>query len=152
MSAACLVRPIVCGGRDFDDRDFIWNTLTYLDAEYGPFEVVIHGAATGADSEAMIWAQACGRKHLPMRPEWDKYGRKAGPIRNQRMIDEGKPDGVIAFPGGKGTSDMCHRANQAGLRLLVFKAGKQQPAATSTATPQQGATPETPLPSQEQGA
>jgi len=38
--------------------------------------------------------------------EWDELGKKAGPLRNQRMLDEGKPDLVVAFPGGGGTKDM----------------------------------------------
>lgn len=104
------MRVLVCGGRYFDNRDFIWNTLTEWDDSVGGFDVVIHGAATGADSEAMIWAQACGRKHAPFAAEWRKYGKKAGPLRNQRMLDEGKPDMVIAFPGGRGTADMVRRA------------------------------------------
>ena len=49
--------------------------------------------------------------------QWDVYGRRAGPIRNQEMIDEGKPDGVVAFPGGKGTADMVRRAEAAGLKV-----------------------------------
>src|SRR5262249_16770583 len=46
--------------------------------------------------------------------EWDELGKKAGPLRNQRMLDEGKPDLVVAFPGGGGTKDMVRRAVQAG--------------------------------------
>jgi hypothetical protein len=38
--------------------------------------------------------------------EWERLGRKAGPIRNQRMLEEGKPDLVVAFPGGTGTAGM----------------------------------------------
>ncbi len=70
-------RPIVCGGRNFDDRDFIHNTLVKLHTKHGPFTCIIHGAATGADNEVMIWAQMMGIKHLPMVPEWRKYGRAA---------------------------------------------------------------------------
>ena len=51
------MRILVCGGRNYTDRDHIWNTLCEIDATRGPITVVIHGAATGADSEAMIWAQ-----------------------------------------------------------------------------------------------
>jgi hypothetical protein len=29
------------------------------------------------------------------KPEWDRYGHAAGPIRNQRMLDEGRPGLVI---------------------------------------------------------
>jgi hypothetical protein len=44
-----------------------------------------------------------------------KHGRAARPIRNQRMLDEGKPDLVVAFPGGRGTTDMIRRAERAGV-------------------------------------
>jgi hypothetical protein len=47
--------------------------------------------------------------------QWKKHGRAAGPIRNQRMLDEGKPDLVVAFPGGRGTADMIRRAERAGV-------------------------------------
>ena len=108
------MRVLVCGGRDYDDRDHIWNTLCALDNEKR-IEVVIHGCATGADNQGMIWAQGLGRKHAPFAPDWHRYGKQAGPIRNQRMIDEGKPDLVIAFPGGRGTADMVRRAKAAGV-------------------------------------
>jgi hypothetical protein len=115
------MRVLVCGGRDFNDRDFIHNTLCDLHERRGPFAVVIHGCATGADDEGMIWAQMMGVKHLPMQAEWQKYGRAAGPIRNQRMVDEGKPDLVIAFPGGRGTADMVSRARAAKIEVLEIR-------------------------------
>lgn len=34
------MRVLVCGGRDYDDRDHVWNTLCELDATRGPFSVV----------------------------------------------------------------------------------------------------------------
>lgn len=116
-------RVLVCGGRDYTDRDHIWNTLCELDRTRGPFAVVIHGCATGVDSEAMIWAQTMpNRKHAPYEADWHCHGRSAGPVRNQRMIDEGRPDLVIAFPGGKGTADMMRRAKAAGLEIIRIKA------------------------------
>lgn len=111
-------RVLVCGGRDFNDRDFVWNSLCELDASHGPFQVVIHGCATGADQEAMGWAQCLGRKHTPFRADWRTHGKAAGPLRNQRMLDEGKPALVIAFPGGRGTADMVRRAKSAGLPVI----------------------------------
>ena len=115
-------RVLVCGGRDYDDRDHIWNTLTELNNSLGPFATVIHGCATGADHEAMIWAQTMpGRHHAPFQADWHRHGKAAGPIRNQRMIDEGKPDLVIAFPGGKGTADMVRRARAARVEVIEVR-------------------------------
>jgi hypothetical protein len=33
------------------------------------------------------------------------------------MLDEGKPDGVVAFPGKDGTEDMISKAERAGLKV-----------------------------------
>lgn len=110
------MRILICGGRDYDDRDHIWNILSLID-EHEHIDVVIHGGASGADSEGMIWAQMHGRTHLVFQAHWGFYGKAAGPMRNQRMLDEGKPDLVIAFPGGRGTADMVRRAKRAGVRV-----------------------------------
>jgi hypothetical protein len=55
--------------------------------------------------------------------DWS-IGRKAGPIRNQRMLDEHAPDLVVAFPGGRGTADMVRRARKSGVE--VAKIGIQE--------------------------
>ncbi len=126
------MRVLVCGGRNYNDRDHIYNTLCDLHYKLGPFTAVIHGDATGADSEADGWAEMMKIPTVPMKAKWkdldapgavikhNRYGAYnalAGFDRNQRMIDEGKPDIVIAFPGGNGTDDMCERAKKAGVKI-----------------------------------
>ncbi|MGB3417884.1 MAG: DUF2493 domain-containing protein [Mesorhizobium sp.] len=117
------MRVLVCGGRDFNDRQKLHNALDAIvprtePDEYGnslPDNVtIIHGGARGADQLAddygvLNW---CGIEIF--RADWG-LGKAAGPIRNQRMINEGKPDIVVAFPGGKGTADMVRRAKTAGI-------------------------------------
>ena len=69
---------------------------------------VIAGEASGADYFAKVWAL----KHLGKGnykgfcANWNKFGKKAGFIRNKQMLDDGKPDIVIACPGGIGTNHM----------------------------------------------
>jgi hypothetical protein len=50
--------------------------------------------------------------------DWAKHGRAASPIRNQQMLDEGRPNLVVAFPGGRGTADMVRRARSAGVEVI----------------------------------
>lgn len=126
------MRVLVCGGRDYNNRDHVHNTLTQLDAERGPITCIIHGAATGADHEGMIWAQMMaesGRKimHAPFSAELRVFGKAAGPIRNKRMLVEGKPDVVVAFPGGRGTADMMRQARVAGVEVIEVAAPNSQP-------------------------
>ena len=123
------MRVLVCGGRKYTDRDHIHNTLCDIDTERGPITHVIHGGATGADDEAMIWVHMMAQnwrrrdiKHIPFVAEWHKHGRAAGPIRNKRMLEEGKPDLVVAFPGGKGTANMCAIAEAAGVEVIKIEA------------------------------
>ena len=110
------MRVLVCGGRDFKDYPFLCRTLGVVDSKEG-IDTIISGAAKGADTLAADWA-AMNWAYLEEYPaQWDKYGRKAGPIRNKQMLDEGQPDLVIAFPGGHGTDNMCKQAEKAGVEV-----------------------------------
>lgn len=104
---------LVSGGRDFDDRDRVFEALD----EVAPSRIVT-GDAPGADFWAVTYAMV---HRLPCRvfeADWDWHGRAAGPIRNQQMLDEGNPDLVVAFPGGRGTADMVRRARKAGIPVM----------------------------------
>jgi hypothetical protein len=114
------MRVLVCGGRDFVMSDHFANVFHDILGRVGATSV-IHGGARGADAEAGKLAWGRGLPVEVFHPDWSK-GRKAGPMRNQRMIDEGKPDLVIAFPGGRGTADMIHRANVAGIEVVEISA------------------------------
>lgn len=118
------MRVLVCGGINFTDRQKMNEALNAIvprtePDEYGnwlPKDVtVIHGAAVGADSLAGEWAVVNWCAEEPYPADWASHGKAAGPIRNQRMLDEGKPDLVVAFPGGRGTADMVRRAKAAGV-------------------------------------
>jgi len=115
------MRVLVCGGRDFTDSVFVVNTLFRLEEEYGDFTTVIHGGATGADSEAGVFARMRHAKEIVFRANWKRHGKAAGPIRNQRMLDEGKPDLVVAFPGGRGTANMVQLAKLAGVKVEDYR-------------------------------
>ena len=107
-------RYLVCGGRDFADKTTLTRTLDVL-IRHPADAIVIHGGARGADTMAADWAEARGARVQCFMADWDDQGRAAGPMRNRKMLMEGKPDVVIAFPGGKGTANMLKQAND--LRL-----------------------------------
>jgi len=111
------MRIIVCGGRDFHDRRALFDALDELHSKAG-IDAVIQGGAQGADQLAWLWTIARDIECVSFPPEWKRRGRGAGPARNQEMIDRGKPDAVVAFPGGRGTADMKRRARKAGLLVM----------------------------------
>jgi hypothetical protein len=111
------MRVLVCGGRDFSDRDLLFRTLDDLRREQ-VVNVIIEGNASGADRLAGYWARKHHIKNKKFPADWEKNGKAAGPIRNARMIAEGKPDLVIAFPGGEGTANMIAQAKEAGIDVV----------------------------------
>lgn len=108
------LRVLVCGGRNYRESAKVWGRLNVLHAEKG-ICAIIHGAQRGADQLGEYWAKANNIRHIPFKPHWDEYGPAAGPIRNREMLIDGKPDLVLAFPGGKGTADMIWQARERGL-------------------------------------
>ncbi len=114
------MRVLVCGGRDYQDWRKVSDTLRAIHDET-PISLMIHGCAPGADTLASRWAFLAGILEHAFRADWDTHGNAAGPIRNQEMLDIGKPDLVVAFPGGRGTGDMTTRATIAGIKILTVE-------------------------------
>lgn len=108
---------LVCGGRHYDDRvrlHTIMNALHHVRS----IDLVIHGGASGADILAGAWAMDHGVVSKAFPARWALHGRAAGPMRNKQMLVEGKPDLVLAFPGGTGTADMVRQAVEHGVRTF----------------------------------
>lgn len=116
-------KVIVCGGRDFNNRDFVFSEMDRLNRKFNFICIVQGGCPTGADKWARDW---CNERqiqyaHYPIKQhEWKELGKKAGPLRNQKMLDLEHPDGCIAFPGGRGTADMIKRSHAANLPVIVL--------------------------------
>lgn len=110
---------ILCGGRDhppFDDQDLAW--LEAVQEEREPLTLIIDGGARGADTHGRLWAQGQGIDTLTFWANWKKYDKSAGHLRNTVMLtylrlqrqQTGVVIAVLAFPGGRGTTNMVSQA------------------------------------------
>lgn len=115
------MKILVCGGRDYDDVEHVYATLDRLDPH-----VIISGMASGADSIAAMYADEKFIELDPYPANWKRYGQRAGYVRNKKMLDQGLPDLVVAFPGGKGTAMMVKLAKAAGVRVIEMGAKGSQ--------------------------
>lgn len=116
------MRLLVCGSRDWTDR---WMILEQIVAVHDPSDVsvLIHGCAPGADRLAGWVAEYLNIPVVEFPADWKRYPKVAGPIRNQQMLDEGKPELVFAFKDGfnlqnmkgAGTEDMIRRTIKANI-------------------------------------
>lgn len=115
------MRVLICGGRNFNDIDAVYTELDRIHC-LTPITCIIEGGSNGADYLASRWSAARDiRGHARFRADWGLYGKRAGPIRNERMLTEGKPNIVVAFPGGRGTADMVSRAKKAGVEVIEVR-------------------------------
>lgn len=137
------MRVLVCGGRDADASE-VWrwlehcampeitDALSLYKRRAGRITAIIHGGALGADEGAGYWAHGEGIPAVRFPANWRKHGKAAGPIRNAKMIADGKPDVVIAFPGGRGTADMIRQAEAAGVPVIRATGVRPSPALSAS--------------------
>lgn len=117
------MKVLVCGGKDFADVEKLYSELDRIHASTR-ISCIIEGGARGADYLAARWsAKNDLTHHKRFKADWALHGRAAGPIRNQKMLDEGKPNLVVAFPTAKsvGTWDMVKRAQKAGVEVRICR-------------------------------
>lgn len=117
------MRLLGCGDRWWTDQQLVDDTLDGIHA-VTPITMLIEGEARGADKACRSWAERRGVPFTPYPADWGRYGRAAGPIRNQQQLDEGKPDRVVAFHDNlresKGTAHMVRIARDAGLPVTII--------------------------------
>lgn len=140
MKASKDRRVLVTGSRLWDDKATI---LMALGAQLGLTRgtlTVVHGGAAGADTIADRWAVQARRAGKPVIVEthpadWNFYGRAAGLIRNQEMVDLGA-DVCLAFPLGasRGTRHCMKAAADARIPVIKFE---PQSAETAEVTQEQ---------------
>ncbi len=129
------MRVIVCGSHKRGDPHEVFVKLDQLHAKRG-IDCLAQGGAQFVDTFARQWAEQRGVPSEEYRAEWDKYGKRAGPIRNRRMLAEARPDGIVAFPGDSGTANMVEIAEAAGVPVW-FPYGRESVKSSREHKPQQ---------------
>jgi hypothetical protein len=112
------MKLIIAGGRHHNFSKEDMDKLDLLESAVHIEEVVSGGCPTGADNWGEVWADS---KNIPtkiFKADWSKHGKAAGPLRNKAMAEYA--DGVVLFPGGKGTESMLKEAKKAGIKVVNF--------------------------------
>lgn len=108
---------LACGSRN-------WTSYSQIYQELAQYEnaALIHGGARGADELAGRAGEALRWQVLVVPADWNKYGRRAGFVRNVQMLDM-QPDLVIAFWDGKsrGTEHTIREAKARGIEVRVVR-------------------------------
>lgn len=115
------MKCVICGSRSITSYELLVEAI-----KDSGFEIteVISGSARGADLLGERWAEENGVKLTRMPAQWVKYGKRAGPLRNEEMARYAAPDGcMIALWDGEssGTQNSISLAQQYKLKLYVKK-------------------------------
>lgn len=122
-SGLAPITAAVTGGRDFDGRAILFGVLDAIHQVRG-IELLLHGDQRGADTLADLWADVRGVPRLPYPPNWDSWGRAAGPIRNREMLSIPGINVLVAFPGNRGTQNAVQIADELGIPTLTISEEK----------------------------
>ncbi len=117
------MRILITGSRDWEDWEAVDTAIqNVIGNQWGP-HTVVHGTARGADSIADYWARYRGLTPEPHPADWNRYGKRAGFVRNAEMVNLGA-DVCLAFirNGSRGASMTAELAEKAGIPVRRFMA------------------------------
>lgn len=118
-------RIIVAGSRGFDDYPLLESKLDELLKGISGEVEIVSGHAKGADSLGEQYALKRGLPLHIMKADWERFGRRAGFIRNQQMLDYALEETplLVAFWDGlsNGTRDMINRAQEEGVEARIIQ-------------------------------
>lgn len=114
------MKILVCGSRFWTNREKIYQVLK----NYSGDITIVHGACRGADLLGAAVGRELHFKELAYPADWS-MGRKAGPLRNQKMLDE-NPDISLAvvfhedLENSLGTKDMLKRIKTKNIPFQIY--------------------------------
>ena len=116
-----MFRVIIAGGRDFKDYDLLKTKLNKILSNISTPIVIVSGKARGADSLGEKYENEMGYEVAEFPANWDKYGKRAGYIRNEEMAKYA--EACVCFWDGKskGTKHMIDLADKHNLKLRVIR-------------------------------
>lgn len=122
VTGVAMVRILITGSRNWTDKQTIRNAIDEIAYNLGWPITIVHGhCPTGADKLADDIAKELDVPVERHPADWDKYGKAAGPRRNQEMVDLGA-DVCLAFPlpDSRGTWDAIKRAMAADITTIIY--------------------------------
>ncbi len=91
----------------------------------GRVTMLLEGGARGIDRAARLWAEREGVDVATISPDWVRYGRAAGPVRNRAMV--GQANGLLLLGnastrGSKSVLGLAERARRRRPDFEIFVA------------------------------
>ncbi len=111
----------IVGCRHFNNYILFKEKIQQWEQDHGTIKRIVSGGATGADHLAEQYGKDFQKELVIYKADWNKYGRKAGPLRNSLIVDN--IDRLIAFPSeqSRGTWDSVTKARLAQKEVTIYR-------------------------------
>ena len=124
------IRIIIAGSRDFSDYQLVRRVMSEVAGTYPRERLeIISGGARGADTLGEMFAERNGLKLTRFPADWDKFGKRAGILRNRQMAEYAGEDGMlVAFWDeiSRGTKNMIETAKELGLFVRIVSLSQER--------------------------
>ncbi|GBU13622.1 hypothetical protein AwEntero_22230 [Enterobacterales bacterium] len=111
------MRVLICAGRFYADTKNMTRILE-LYSQSHRIQVVIHGGHQSSGGIIESWARDADIHVVRYPANWAMHGKYAELRRNLFMLEDSKPDAILAFPGGEDTADCIRQAKKAGITVV----------------------------------
>lgn len=129
----------IVGSREFANIEYYQQTFSYHDSlmkyeedynkvldyltsleEFNNDTTIVSGGAKGADSLAEEIADKFELKKIIIKPQWNVFGKKAGMVRNEEIVDTS--DIIVALWNGKsrGTKNTISLARRKNKQVYIY--------------------------------
>ncbi len=110
------MKVAIVGSRHYPNLERVRKYVSKL----SPNDTIVSGGAKGVDATAEDEARKLGMEVISIPPEWDKYGRRAGLVRNDMIVSLAHQ--VVAFWDGvsRGTKYTIDKAKEKNVITQVF--------------------------------
>jgi len=111
------MRILICSGRFYADTKTVTRVLDVY-ARSHKMNVLIHGGHQALGGIIESWAREIDIHLIRYPANWARYGKYAELRRNLFMLEDSRPDLVLAFPGGEDTAECIKIAQRAGIKVV----------------------------------
>ena len=114
-----MIKLAIVGGRYFSDYNKFKIIVSEHIKDIGVPNEIISGGAIGVDTMAEKYANENNIPIIVFKPDWNKYGKKAGILRNTDIIEASTH--VLALPCKQsiGTYDSINKAKKLNKELTI---------------------------------
>lgn len=126
-----MLKTIIAGSRNITDYQKLKDALSYFGVQKWSFSEVVSGGAKGVDALGEQWAKEHNVPLTIFPADWQTHGKAAGPIRNRAMAQYADRLIVLWDGASKGTLNMIHEAEKAGLIVVGMNYGKESQKVTA---------------------